>query len=129
MIRKFIQNIEKIIGFSPIILSSNLHKYIDPSGDSVYLKGRLLFIDSSALDFALFVVESESQLLIDKYRFHYMDTDGRMLFRYDNAPHHPDIDSHPHHKHTPEKITSTSVVFISDILNEISAFILGTKDE
>ena len=128
MIRKFIRDIEKTIGYSSIILSSNIQKYIDPSGNSVYLKGHLLFVDSSTLDIALFVTESEKNLFIDKYRFHYMGTDGQMLFRYDNAPHHPEIDSHPHHKHVREKVASTSIPSIRDILNEISAMIIRTED-
>jgi hypothetical protein len=34
-----------------------------------------------------------------KYRYHYEDPDGRLVFRYDNAPHHPEVETFPHHKH------------------------------
>ncbi|WP_461459310.1 toxin-antitoxin system TumE family protein [Methanothrix sp.] len=33
-----------------------------------------------------------------KYRFHLIDKNGEMVFRYDNAPHH-DNSTFPHHKH------------------------------
>jgi hypothetical protein len=29
----------------------------------------------------------------------YFDPQGRRLFRYDDAPHHPDVATHPHHLH------------------------------
>jgi hypothetical protein len=32
-----------------------------------------------------------------KYRYQYMDEARNLLFRYDNAPHHAEIDSFPHH--------------------------------
>ncbi len=64
---------------------------------------------------------------VDKYRLHYMNGAGQMLFRYDNSPHHPEIDSHPHHKHTPDKISPSNMPSIKDILNEISAIIVGIQ--
>jgi hypothetical protein len=37
-----------------------------------------------------------------KYRFQYMDADGRTLLRFDNFPHHPGVDRH--YYHTPEGV-------------------------
>jgi hypothetical protein len=34
-----------------------------------------------------------------QYSFHLQDSRSRLLFRYDNAPHHRDVPSFPHHKH------------------------------
>jgi hypothetical protein len=33
------------------------------------------------------------------YAFHLRDEQGRCVFRYDNAPHHPGVRTFPHHKH------------------------------
>ncbi|MFP3912626.1 MAG: DUF6516 family protein [Desulfobacteraceae bacterium] len=124
MIQKFVQDIEKSIASSPIVLSSNIQKHFGPALETVYLKGHLLIIDSSILEIAIFATESRNILSIDKYRFHYMDHKGQMLFRYDNAPHHSEIGSHPHHKHTPDKIAPTIMPSLKDILNEVSAIII-----
>ena len=124
VIRKFVAETEKIIDSSSIVLSSNIEKYFGPGEDTVYLKGHLTIIDSSILEIALFATESRETLSIDKYRLHYMNSAGKMLFLYDNAPHHPEIDSHPNHKHTPDKICSSDMPSIKDILNEISAIIV-----
>lgn len=124
MIRRFVDNVEKIIASSSIILSSNIQKHFGPAGETVYIKGHLLFIDSSIMEIAIFAIESRNVLSIDKYRFHYMGSNEQMLFRYDNAPHYPKIASHPHHKHTPDKIIQTIVPSLKDVLNEISAIII-----
>ncbi len=65
------------------------------------LRGRLLFMDGSVLEFMEYLQE-ENRL---KYRFHLMDKEGNIVFRYDNAPHHKDISSFPHHKHLPISVT------------------------
>ena len=127
MIKKFISDIEKIVGSSSIVLTSNIQKYYGPGDETVFLKGRITIIDSSTLEIAIFITESHGKLMIDKYRLHYMNAAGKMLFRYDNAPHHPEIASHPHHKHTPERISSSNMPSIKDIFNEISAFIVGIQ--
>lgn len=125
VIRQFIIDIAQSIDSSPIVLSSNIHKYFDPSGETVYLKGRVVIIDASVLEIAIFATQSRDTLSIDKYRLHYIDTTGKMIFRYDNAPHHPELDSYPHHKHIPDRIHSSSMPSMKDILNEISVSIIG----
>ena len=121
--RKFVDQFEKVAGSSPLVLSSHVEKQYGPSGDTVYLKGSLQFIDSSVLEFAVFAAASP-EITIDKYRYQYMKKDGRLIFRYDNAPHHPEVSSFPHHKHTSDKVAVSSMPVIKDILNEISTLIL-----
>ena len=124
MIHKFVENIEKSIASSSIILSSSIQKHFGPELDTVYFKGYLLIIDSSILEIAIFATRSNDTIAIDKYRFHYRDSAGEMLFRYDNAPHHPEIDTYPHHKHTSDGVVPATMPSIKDILNEISAIII-----
>ena len=85
--QRFVENIEKTITSTPGILSSYIQKQFGPDNKTVYLKGNLLFIDSSVLEIAIFANKVHDTVSIDKYRFHYMGKDGQMIFRYDNAPH------------------------------------------
>ncbi len=125
MIRKFISDIENSIDSSSIVLSSNIQKYFGPGEETAYLKGHVTIIDSSILEIAIFAIESRGSLSIDKYRLHYMNKVGQMLFRYDNSQHHREIDTYPHHKHTRDKIVPSKMPSLKDILNEISAIIVG----
>lgn len=62
------------------------------------LRCRLVFWDGSYLD----IYEVVSTELGYPVRVHYAYTyirNERRVFRYDNAPHHPEILTHPHHKH------------------------------
>ena len=95
VIQRFVEDIEKTIASSSLVLSSNVQKHFGPALETVYLKGHLLIIDSSIFEIAIFATESRKTLSIKKYRLHYMNNTGQMLFRYDNAPHHPEIDSYP----------------------------------
>jgi len=83
--QKFAEQFEKTVGSSPIVLSSHIEKHYGPSGETLYLKGTLRFIDSSVLEFALFADKVSHEITVNKYRFQYMGKDGRMFFRYDNA--------------------------------------------
>jgi len=124
VIQKFVSGIEKTIDSSSIVLLSNIQKYFGPGEETVYLKGQITIMDSSTLEISIFATESSEKLTIDKYRMHYMNNAGQMVFRYDNSPHHSEIDTHPHHKHTAGEIRPSNMPSIKDILNEISAIIL-----
>mgnify|MGYP000663427332 CR=1 FL=1 len=59
---------------------------------------RVFFWDESYLD----IHETVSAELGYPIRIHYAYTyvrKGERVFRYDNAPRHPEIVTHPHHKH------------------------------
>jgi hypothetical protein len=45
----------------------------------------------------------------------------RIFLRYDNAPHHPEIATHPHHKHlgAQDRLTPTDQPTLNQILIEI----------
>lgn len=57
-------------------------------------------------------------------RYHFQDDQNRLVFRYDNTPHFPDIESYPHHKHTQYLVlpgTRPSIPqVIEEALNEMS---------
>jgi len=124
VVEKFIEDFEKTINSSPVVLSSNIQKLFSPDTKTVYIKGNLIFIDSSCLEIAIFLKEVYSSITIDKYRYHYMNWQRKMVFRYDNAQHHPEISSHPHHKHIKDTVMASFLPSLRDVLNEISASLL-----
>lgn len=124
VIKKFVEDFDKAIASSPIVLSSDIQKHFGPKS-GLYLRGHLTLIDSSTLEIAIFASESHHAVVIDKYRLHYMDQDRQMLFRYDNAPHHQEIDSFPHHKHVQNKIVRSNIPSLKNLLEEISSIIIG----
>jgi hypothetical protein len=82
--------------------------------DEGFMRGRILFIDGSVLEF-LEYLKGDARL---KYRFHYMDDQGTLVFRYDNAPHH-NVSIFPDHKHTPSEVIAASPRGVLDVIGEI----------
>jgi hypothetical protein len=62
------------------------------------IRGDLYFADGSRLHFRE-LVESNAEILRRMYAYHYQDASGALVFRYDDTPHHPALETHPHHKH------------------------------
>jgi hypothetical protein len=65
-----------------------------------FIRGEIYFRDGSRLQFREFV---DIELTTDRlmYSYHYTDTSGQFVFRYDNTGHHKNLNlsTHPHHKH------------------------------
>jgi len=53
-------------------------------------------IDGSTLQFMELVNIKRDKMIRLKYRFHLTNANDEMVFRYDNAPHHPEIATYPH---------------------------------
>jgi hypothetical protein len=58
---------------------------------------------------------------LNRYSYHWQDKDGRFLTRWDNAPHHPKIETFPHHKHIENntKIVASTETDIPTVLKII----------
>lgn len=124
MILDFIKGIEESISLSTIVLSSNIQKYFSSSKKEAYIKGSLIFMNLSSLEFAIYVLERGKRLVFDKYRYQCMDSEKRLIFRYDNTAHHKDISTFPLHKHLRDgKVIESSIPEFQEILEEIITFI------
>jgi hypothetical protein len=114
LISEYFREIELRLKNTEIITDKSVD-YREFSAREGMLRGRLLFIDGSMLEFMEYLQE-ENRL---KYRFHLVDKESNMVFRYDNAPHHKDVSSFPHHKHLPSNVTESDDKGIMDVLDEI----------
>jgi hypothetical protein len=54
-----------------------------------------------------------------------MDRQSRLIFRYENARHHPEISTFPHHKHMFNRIEESEEPDIACILSEIERIVLN----
>ena len=52
------------------------------------------------------------------YRYHFQDQENRLLFRYDNTPHFPDLNSFPDHKHLQNKVSPVEKPSILKVIEE-----------
>jgi predicted ATPase len=85
------------------------------------LRIRLRFSDQALLEISEAVVLTAGELRWLSYRYHYQDPSGAMLFRYDNAPHHPEIPTYPDHMHAGDRILASAHPSIEQVLQEVRA--------
>jgi hypothetical protein len=93
------------------------------------IEGRVRFWDGSMLAFVEALAERGVILHKLDYAYHYQDAEGKLIFRYDNAPHHPGVPTHPHHKHTVEGVVSAEPPHFGEVLSEIDGFLYPTSPE
>ncbi len=88
------------------------------------IRCRFVFWDESYLD----LYETVSTELGYPVRLHYAYTyirGGQRVFRYDNAPHHPEIATHPHHKHhgPSDELTPADQPSLNQVLAEAAGWL------
>lgn len=94
----------------------------DQDGPNLRLKAEFEFTDGSRF----FVRQVVLKEFTFKYAYHWQDKEGQLRCRWDNAPHWPDMATHPHHKH----IMSGDKIFVDasrggdleSIFDEIAQF-------
>ena len=88
------------------------------------VRGRVFFWDESFLDLYEVVSTELGYPVRVSYAYTYL-YDGKRVFRYDNAPHHPDIVTFPHHKHIGPQdcLAPSDQPNLSQILTEIAAWL------
>ena len=100
----------------------------------VVIQGRIRFWDDSTLHFTETLAMRGVVLARTRYAYQYQDGHERLLFRYDNSPHHPQVTTFPNHKHIVdvrrgvERIQATIAPNLSDVLIEIHG-VLYPRDE
>ena len=71
----------------------------ETQGEIGLLRYRLVLRDGSLLEmFERFEITAGKHH-VTKYSFHWQDAGGRLRKRWDNAAHHPQVPTHPHHVH------------------------------
>lgn len=68
-------------------------------GDVGYFQVRAKLSNDAEVKFMERFRHQAGAISVEKYSFHWQRADGSLIRRWDNAPHHPEISSFPHHVH------------------------------
>ncbi len=118
----YFQLINDILTNSPVIKSQDIFAEKRTLTEG-YLRANVLFANGSQLHFRE-LITTEPIVQRISYTYHYQHADGTILFRYDNAPHFPNLPNAPHHKHVGESnVIASEPPDIQSVLNEIEALI------
>ena len=94
----YLTHIKALIALNPQVVHWTVVRE-EAQGSMGLFRYRLTLRDGDLLEmFERFQVVEE-RLQVAKYSFHWQRTDGRLRKRWDNAAHHPEVPTHPHHVH------------------------------
>jgi hypothetical protein len=116
----FRQSIEKIENYG-YTESIEIKEEIRPNKQAI-IKANIVLVDGSVLHIKEYI---DAKYKIEKvsYAYQYQDSEGKLIFRYDNAAHRPAL-GFKEHKHTKDgAILNISLPDISDVIDEIIGYL------
>jgi len=83
------------------------------------LKAKVRLFDGTVL----WVREVRVKEIIDAYSYYWLRPDETVIIGWDNAPHHREINSFPHHKHVGNKVELSQENNLREVLSFIRNFL------
>ena len=102
MIERYMNDLDVLISASPSIVDIDIiRRDIRDTGleKTALFRYRIKLIDESLIEITERILEERGELKTTKYRYHWQTGSGKLIKRWDNAPHHPEIDTFPDHLH------------------------------
>lgn len=119
--REYYASVQKTILAAAHVIQSDV-SFDEISEEECYIRGVLTIAGDYQLHIAEYVV-TEPKLMRLKYRFHLQTSKGKMIARWDNAPHHPEVKTHPDHLHVGDKVKANPPTDIAQVLADVLSFI------
>ena len=117
IITDYLKDLESYLNEIPYRLATKVH--VENRGDvALLLKGEIVFVDESELHIKEYFI-SIPVLQKLAYSYHYQDKNKKLIFRFDNAEHYPDVKTNPHHKHIKSQILPSKDMSLKAVVNEV----------
>jgi hypothetical protein len=104
--QQYSQELLEFVTSYPLVVNVAL-TFRETNKEEGHIEGRLDLIGGYQLFISEYVFTIPT-LRRSKYRYHVQDASGRFVCRWDNAPHHPQIETFPDHCHVAEKVVEAS---------------------
>ncbi|MCD6484108.1 MAG: hypothetical protein J7L47_03240 [Candidatus Odinarchaeota archaeon] len=114
-IKDYFSQHHKHIVTSKIVESYDV-KYDARSTSLGVIKGKIYLIGGLVIDFAEFIKIEGHTVVKLKYRYAILSKKRKIIIRWDNSPHFPNLKTFPHHVHINNKIEESAEVGIQEVL-------------
>lgn len=95
---EYIESVRELLLTSPIVESFHIVRQRVTSFDG-HMRARLILLDG-LLEFSeYFQRTAGGPVQVVTYSYQWLDADNRLIRRWDNTPHFPDLPGYPHHIH------------------------------
>ena len=98
-VQEYFDLIAKLVEYSG---AESVEMEFDEDQQGGTIEGALYFRDGSRLEFTETVTIERYRPVKLFYIYQYISGE-EAIFRYDNAPHHPDLPTFPHHRHVKKR--------------------------
>ncbi|MFZ1753643.1 MAG: DUF6516 family protein [Caldilineaceae bacterium] len=120
--RDYYRSLQQTISRAFYVLDSQI-SYSEIDVNECYISGRLILSNGYQLHIAEYVITGMS-IVRTKYRFHLQTAEAELVARWDNSPHHKEIDTFPDHCHLRNgSIVSSPAMNIESVLAVTLAFL------
>jgi hypothetical protein len=102
MIEAYLRQIDELLSASPMVSDVEIlrRSIRDTEFERVLnYRYRVMLADGGFVEMTERVLEARGVLEVTRFRHHWQDGNGRLIKRWDNAPHHPEVDTFPNHLH------------------------------
>jgi len=125
-VTEYLQELDETISSAPEVVQVDIlrRSVLDTGMEIVAVyRYKLTMTDGSLLELTERLVEEFGQLSRTKYRFHWQSQKAEVIKRWDNAPHHPEVESFPHHLHDGSEthVISHGIISGIDAVNRVIA--------
>ena len=118
MLREYFSQIETIIKDCFIVTDFSIN-FDEIDINLGYLKGTLELINGSILLFIEYVEIMNNIVYRQKYKYQWQFENGDMIIRWDNVPHHKEMDTFPHHMHNDKGVYPSSDMNLKSVIDII----------
>jgi hypothetical protein len=116
-VRGYLDEVEQAFLLSPVVRAVQVREREERLYEG-FIRLRAVLSNGDLLEAFEFVVATPDALQTLTYRTHWQQGDGRLKRRWDNAPHHKDVPTFPHHVHVglADRVESSEPMTILKIL-------------
>ena len=119
MIENYFESIFQELFVSHAISSFKLLKR-EVGDEDGYIRVKCILSNGDVLELAEYFHIHKNKVQIDTYSYHWQTAAGKLVKRWDNVPHHKDVDTFPHHLHLSDgKVLKSSPMTFKKVLADI----------
>lgn len=125
MIAAYFDDIRQMLILNEQVVSFKVVKELLGNHDG-FMRVKCVLEGSTLLEFAEYVqVGANGRIVRETYSYHWQTKTGRLIKRWDNAPHHREIATFPDHLHDGAVVKKSKPMKLAKVLKEIAGPIAG----
>jgi hypothetical protein len=129
MFEDYIEDIIQDLSVSRAVSSFIVLK-IEVGEEHGYIRIKCKLLNDDILEFAEYAIICKREIHVETYSYHWQNADEKLRKRWDNVPHHKDVDTFPNHLHLPDVVVGSSPKTLKKIMADIEKTLtLNDKNE